>query len=197
MRSAILHATEELLVEAGFDALTIEAVAARAGVHKTTVYRRWPTKSELIADSAREASEENIPIPDSGSFSADLQALARAVAGNMTPEARGRRSRSLVAAAITSDELAAGMGGFWAERLALSGAIVERAIERGELPPGTDATLVIETLIGPLWVRLLLTGEPVTMELADEVAALVAAGAGAEATTHTAGVNDTASNPMP
>ena len=66
---------------------------------------------------------------------------------------------------------------FWAERLALSAAIVKRAVKRGELPPSSDANLIIETLIGPLWVRLLLTGETINTHLADSVAELVEAGA--------------------
>ena len=69
------------------------------------------------------------------------------------------------------------MHSFWAERLASTGLVVERAVERGELPPHTDPNLIIETLIGPLWIRLLLTGEPITDDLADRVAELVAAGA--------------------
>ena len=69
------------------------------------------------------------------------------------------------------------MHGFWAERLAASIPIVERAIERGDLPPTTDPNLVIETLIGPIWLRLLLTGETIDDDLADRVAALVTAGA--------------------
>jgi len=66
---------------------------------------------------------------------------------------------------------------FWSERLALSTPIVERAIERGELPPGSDAIVIIETLIGAIWVRLLLTGEVIDDDLADSAARLVAAGA--------------------
>ena len=69
------------------------------------------------------------------------------------------------------------MHGFWARRLTLSAEVVERAIQRGELPASTDANLVIETVIGPLWVRLLLTGEPITEDLADRVVELVTTGA--------------------
>jgi hypothetical protein len=86
-------------------------------------------------------------------------------------------ARTLVAASITSAEIAETGRAFWAERLALTGAIVARAIERGELPPDTDPNLVIEALIGPLYVRLLLTGEPVDEDFATRVAELVASGA--------------------
>jgi AcrR family transcriptional regulator len=173
----VLQATAELLTEVGYDQVSIDEVATRAGVHKTTVYRRWPTKPELIADTARVHSDENVPIPDTGTLQGDLRALARAVVANIGSEGGARRSRSIAAAAIASDELAAGMRTFWAERLTASGTIVDRAIERGELPPDTDPNLVIETLIGPLWIRLLLTGEPITNDLADRVAELVSVGA--------------------
>lgn len=177
VQASVLQATAELLTEIGYDALSIEAVAARAGVHKTTVYRRWPTKADLVGHTFRTHSEQNVPIPDSGSLAGDLQALARSVVANIGSDAGGRRARSIVAAAATSDELSAGMHEFWGERIEASSALIARAIERGELADDTDPNLIVETLIGPLWVRLLLTGEPLTNDLADHVAHLVAAGA--------------------
>ncbi len=86
-------------------------------------------------------------------------------------------SKTMIAAAVTSDEVAAGASEFWSERLVLAAGIVDNAIARGELDANADPNLIIETLIGPLYVRLLLTGEPITRRFADEVAALVAAGA--------------------
>lgn len=177
VRSAVLDATIELLSEMPYDALTVEEVAARAGVHKTTVYRRWPTKLELVTDATLTRSEQAVPIPDTGSLQGDLQALARSVAANIGSDAGGRMTRSIVGAAATSPDVAKGLPLFWSERLGLAGAVVDRAIARGELPPGTDGHLLIETLIGPLYVRLLLTGEPVTHAVADQAAAIVAAGA--------------------
>jgi len=177
VRAAVLDATSDLLTEVGYDQFSVDEVAARAGVHKTTIYRRWPTKAELIADAVRVHSAENVPIPDTGSILGDLQALARSVVANIGSEGGSRRSRSIVAAAAHSEELAASMHSFWAERLAVSVPIVERAIDRGDLPAGTDPNLIIETVIGPIWVRLLLTGEPLDTDLADRVAELVTAGA--------------------
>ncbi len=175
VRTDVLHAVSELLMEVGYDGLNVEDVADRAGVHKTTVYRRWPTKPELVFDAVGVQSQADVPIPDTGTLHGDLRAFARSIAANIGTEGGARRSRSLIVAALTSDQLATGMGAFWAERFAKASVIVERAIERGDLSPGTDPNLVIETLIGPLWVRLLLTGEPITDRLADDVAALVAA----------------------
>ncbi len=177
VRNDVVQATTDLLAEAGYEGLSIEAVADRAGVHKTTVYRRWPTKAELVADALSERSVQHVPVPDTGTFAGDLAALARAVASNIGSEIGGAMARTLVSASTTSSEVAATASEFWAERLALTGAIVDRAIERGEVPRGTDPDLVIQTLIGPLYVRLLLTGEPVDADFAARAAALVARGA--------------------
>jgi AcrR family transcriptional regulator len=177
VRTDVLRAATDILGEVGYDGLSMEAVAERAGVHKTTVYRRWPTKAELVLDTATEQSAEAVPIPDTGTFLGDLQAFARSVAANMTSGSGARRSTSIVIAAASSDHLTESMHQFWAHRFALASVIVERAVERGDVPADTDPSLIIEALIGPLWVRLLLTGEPVTDDLADRIAALVDAGA--------------------
>lgn len=164
-------------MEVGYAGMSVEDVAARAGVHKTTVYRRWPTKAELVYDAVGQQSAEAVPVPDTGNLLDDLRIFARQIVANIGSDGGSKRSRSIVAAAATSDELAAAMRGFWSDRLAASAPIVERAIERAELPSDADPNLIIESLIGPLWVRLLLTGEPITDDLADRVARLVAAGA--------------------
>lgn len=174
VRNSVLNAVLELLAEEGFERLSIEKVANRAGVHKTTVYRRWSTRAELVLDAARATSRQNVPVPDTGSFHGDLIELARSVAANIGTEPRTQITRSIVAASIGSEELASSMHTFWAERLSLTIPVVERAINRGELPPTTDANLIIETLIGPMWLRLLLTGETIDDDLADRVAGLVA-----------------------
>jgi AcrR family transcriptional regulator len=179
VREAVLAATVEVLAEDGYAGLGVEAVAARAGVHKTTVYRRWPTRAELVADALRERSERYVPVPDTGTLAGDLRALARAVAANIGSASGAAMARTLVAAAATSSEVAETAAEFWDERLRLTGVIVERAIARGELPEGTDPNLVIETVIGPLYVRLLLTGERIDAAFAARAAALVAAGAAA------------------
>lgn len=177
VRTSVLAATADLLNEVGYDEFSVDEVASRAGVHKTTVYRRWPTKAEMVADAIRAHSDENVPIPDTGTVLGDLRALARSVVANIGTDEGSRRSQSIVAASAQSQELAESMHSFWAERLAGSIPIIERAIERGELPQDSDPNLIIETLIGPIWIRLLLTGEPINDEFAHRVAELVVAGA--------------------
>jgi AcrR family transcriptional regulator len=178
-RAAVLDATLELLAEAGYGELSIERVADRAGVHKTTVYRRWPTKVDLVAAATRERSRVHVPVPDSGNLAGDLRALARSVAATL------RSSRvmtaNLVAATATSADLAVETRAFWVERLELTRVIVDRAIARGEVADSCDPHVIIETLVGPLYLRLLLTGEPIGDRVADEIADLVAAGATASA----------------
>lgn len=174
VRTAVLQAVHDLLAEVGYERMTIEEIARRAGVHKTTVYRRWPTKAELVLETARASSAENVPVPDTGTLHGDLQQLARGVVSNIGSDPGSQTTLAIVAAAAASAELAFAMHAFWAERLAVTIPVVERAIKRGELPLATDANLIIETLIGPIWIRLLLTGETIDNDLADRVATLVA-----------------------
>jgi AcrR family transcriptional regulator len=174
VRAAILEAVFDLIAEVGYDAVSVEEVADRAGVHKTTVYRRWPSKAELVLDATLHFSARTIPIPDTGSLRGDLRALARSVVANIGADTGARRSLSIVAATASSPELAASLHRFWAERLTLTEPIVERAIARGELPVGTDPNAVIEAVVGPLWMRLMLTGEPIDADVADRIVDLVA-----------------------
>jgi AcrR family transcriptional regulator len=178
VRTAVLQATVAALAEDGYEALNVEDVARRAGVHKTTVYRRWPTKAELIADAMRARSNERVEVPDTGTLAGDLQVLARAIVANIGSDDGSSLIKNLLAITGTSNVLADETREFWAERLRLTGEIVHRAVARGELPAGIDTNLVIEALIGPLYVRLLFTGEPIDNKVADQVARMVTAGAG-------------------
>jgi len=177
VRAAVLDATSALLTEVGYDQLSIDDVASRAGVHKTTVYRRWPTKPELIAEAARVQAAEDVPIPDTGTLLGDLQMLAREVAANIGSTGGARRARTIVAAAAASDELSQVVHSFWVHRLQAAATIIDRAVARAELPVAADANLIIEAVVAPIWLRLLLTGEPVDDDFADRVAELVTIGA--------------------
>ena len=179
VRTAVLRAAAELLDEVGYDALTYDEVAARADVHRTTVYRRWPTKPELVADAVDLHSEEHVPIPDTGTLRGDLGALAESVAINIGSEGGGRRSRSIVAAAATSEQLADVIHAFMSRRVDLTETVVTRAIERGDVAADRDPRVIVETVVAPIWFRLLLTGEPIDDDFVASVVALVSAGASA------------------
>jgi AcrR family transcriptional regulator len=161
VRAAAIEATLADLVESGYSGLSLESVARRAGVHKTTLYRRWGTREELVLEAMLERAGERISIPDTGSLRKDLLELARTAAANAATPEVAAMARAVAAGSPHDSKLAAANRRFWAERLALDAVIVERAIERGEITGGNDPVQVIESVLGPIHLRLLLTGEPV------------------------------------
>ena len=161
VRTAAIDATLAELAEGGYSALSLEKVARRAGVHKTTLYRRWGTREELVLEAMLERADEQISVPDTGSLRDDLLELARTSAANAASPEVSAMARAVAAESPHDSRLAAANRRFWAERLTLDCVIVERAIERGEVAVGTDPRRVIESVLGPIHLRLLLTGEPV------------------------------------
>ncbi|HWM08001.1 MAG TPA: TetR/AcrR family transcriptional regulator [Solirubrobacteraceae bacterium] len=173
VRAAALAAAMDELAESGYAAVTLEGVARRAGVHKTTLYRRWGTREALVLEAMLEHAGERVPVPDTGSLREDLLALATAAAATAATPQGEAVVRAVVAAGRHDEALAAANRRFWTERLALDGAIVERAIARGELAAGVDAESVIEAVLGPIYFRLLVTGEPVDRTFIELVVDLV------------------------
>jgi AcrR family transcriptional regulator len=161
VRTAAIAATLAELAEHGYSALSLESVARRAGVHKTTLYRRWGSREELVLEAMLERAGERISVPNTGSLRKDLLELARTAAANAASPEVAAMARAVAAGAPHDSKIAAANRRFWAERLALDGVIVERAIERGEVPAATQPLRVIESVLGPIHLRLLLTGEPV------------------------------------
>jgi AcrR family transcriptional regulator len=176
VRAAVLAATIEELAEAGYSALTLDGVARRAGVHKTTLYRRWGAREALVLEAMLEHVGERVPVPDTGSLRDDLLALASAGAATASTPAGEAVVRAVVAAGAHDPALAAANHRFWTERLAMDGEIVTRAIERGEVRPGTDPEAVIEAVLGPVYFRLLVTGEQPDRAFIELVVDLVSAG---------------------
>lgn len=158
VRREVLEATLELLREQG-DAFTIPQVAARAGVHDATIYRRWGTRDALVVDAIRSHLGESVPIPDTGSLAGDLTVfLEHSVAFLASP-----LGTQLVRATIGAESPASNpRAAYWPMRLQEIGVMVERAVARGELPPASLAatTLTAEMLLAPLYFRLLVTRAP-------------------------------------
>jgi AcrR family transcriptional regulator len=169
VRAAAIAATLAELAESGYSALSLERVATRAGVHKTTLYRRWGTREELVLEAMLERAAQRISVPDTGSLRSDLLELARTAAANAATPEVAAMARTVAAEAPYDDRLAAANQRFWAERLALDAVIVERAIERGEVTAGTDPRRAIESVLGPIHLRLLLTGEPIDGAFLQEI----------------------------
>jgi AcrR family transcriptional regulator len=176
VRRSAIDATLAELAEGGYAALSLERIARRAGINKTTVYRRWGTREELVLEAMLDRAVERISVPDTGSLREDLLELARSAAANAASPEVAAMARAVAAQAPYDARLAAGNRRFWAERLAVDAVVVERAVERGEIRAGVVPELVIESVIGPIHLRLLLTGEAIDEAFLVQVVDLVVAG---------------------
>jgi AcrR family transcriptional regulator len=157
VRAAVLEATLAEVAEHGFGGLSIDSVASRAGVHKTTVYRRWPTRSALVVDALLDRSRVRVPIPDTGSVQRDLRELTHSIVANLNSPVGGGVARALVAESDRTPEMRDAALEFWRNRFALVADVIARGVDRGELPAHTDPDFLIEAIIGPLYLRLLVT----------------------------------------
>ncbi len=158
-RQAVLHATLDLLAERGFGALTVDAVAERSGVHKTTVYRRWSSPDGLVAAALQMGAEDDWTAPDTGSFEDDLYEVAAEVVRWFTEPELKELPTASVSAAFQSPPAAEALHDFYQDRHSRMAPIVERAVARGEVPLGTDGDNVIRAVCGPMFYRLFLSRE--------------------------------------
>jgi AcrR family transcriptional regulator len=155
----ILQVTRELLVECGVQGLTIEKVAARAGVAKTTIYRRWRDKDELALAVVLDMVEQVVKLPELGDTRAELLAFVNAAVNVLGSTLMGRVMQGLVSDLATDPELAqAFRDRVVSVRDGEVERLVERGIARGDLRPDTDPETAHELLIGPVYYRLLLSG---------------------------------------
>jgi AcrR family transcriptional regulator len=181
--AAILDAAQAVLRDAGFGGFTVDAVAARAGVGKATIYRRWTSREDLLFDVARSIVEPQQD-PDSGSLRDDLVELfstayvakARALATE-----RGDLMAAIVAEAAVNAELKRLLREFLDQRRELTRAIVERAVQRGELAIDIDRDLLIDLIAGPLFYRTTMSGRSVDEPIVATVVGIVLQGLGAAA----------------
>jgi AcrR family transcriptional regulator len=156
----IVDTTLSMLAEKGFGGLTIEGVAERSGVNKTTVYRWWPSKAALVADALIEAGALEFAVPDTGSFEGDLTELATRIAALLTTPPSADIAVAALAASASHPELAVSVRGFFADRLAREQPIFERAVARGELAADTDPMTIVDLIAGAIWLRVVFRGQP-------------------------------------
>jgi AcrR family transcriptional regulator len=175
--AAVLAAAIEELSARDYADISVESIAARAGVHKTTVYRRWGSKVEIIKQALIGAAGAHIQVPDTGGVDGDLLLLARAVQVVLSPPQGAAITTALIVGGLASTELAEVMRQFWAARVEAISAIVDRAVSRGELPAGTDVVALMRALAAPLYYQLLVARVPVTETDADLAAAATLAAA--------------------
>lgn len=179
VRRRVLDAVRAQLVEHGYDALSVDAVADRSGVHRTTVYRRWCDVGGLLADVLAEATDDGWHPPDTGSLDGDLVAINREIYTALTTDPP--ITAALIAASFRSEQAADALRIFWADRYDRCAIIVPRAAERGEIPARTDPRRLLIAATAPLYHELVLLRTPASTHLADRSArdAAIAAQAGA------------------
>lgn len=180
---AILAATRTALAEQGWGRLTLGDVAARAGVAKTTLYRRWAGKNELVVDAVAALFEEQLELPDLGSLEADIQGVVLRFAELLNRPETGTALMAVIAEAAHDDAL----------RLRIREAIVDRqkhlvvlgrkrAQQRGEIPPEDSAAgpardnLIFDVVAGAVVHRVMVSSEPVDEEWAGRLAVLLVVG---------------------
>ena len=169
-RAAILDATRELLAEVGVRGLTVEGVAARAGVAKTTIYRRWRSKDELALAVLIDMVEQFVAVPDLDNTREELVAFVGGAVRILGSTLMGRVMQGLVSDLAADPELASAFRErVVATRVAEVHRLVERGILRGDLRPDTDRELMHELLFGPVYYRLMLSGAPLDSGLAERV----------------------------
>jgi AcrR family transcriptional regulator len=157
---AIVAATLALLAEEGYSQLSMEAVAARAGVGKATIYRRWHSKSELVAEVLSGLRQGGAP-PDTGSFRGDVLELAR----RQLSLVRGQPGFGRLAPRLLGDSAddaalhAMALGSMVTPMRAILGELIARALERGELRPDIDPEIVTDIVQGSIFYKVLILGQ--------------------------------------
>ncbi|RKI48629.1 TetR/AcrR family transcriptional regulator [Corallococcus sp. AB004] len=177
-RQAILTAAVELVGEVGYARLTVEAIAARAGVGKQTIYRWWPSKGAVVLDAFVELSGGNQPaaLPDTGNLKADLRVVLRATVQELTDPRFELPSRALTAESQSDPALAQQfVEAVLRPHLRAVQERLRSAQQAGQVAKGVDLDVAVELLVGPLFHRWLLRTAPLTSAYADTVVDLVIA----------------------
>lgn len=152
----ILDSTLRLVAEVGIAALTVDAVAQRAGVGKATIYRRWSSKEAMLLD-AWASCLQPVPTPDTGNLHDDLALVLGSVEDPLRNTLLQRVYPQMIAAAKVNPEVAEQYRAFIAQRRAPLQTVLRRAAERGEIDPSCDIEMVHDLLIAPLLHRWLVT----------------------------------------
>ncbi len=160
-KNAILTASYDLLLENGFEAVTVEKIAERASVSKATIYKWWPNKAAVVMDSFLSAAVARLPVPDSGSVFSDMLVQVTHLARFLISR-EGKVITELIAEGQFDPGLAeAYRARYFTPRRLDSRHILERGIQRGELKEDLDIELSIDLIYGPIFYRLLITGQPI------------------------------------
>ena len=176
---AILDAAVDLFAERGFEGFSVEDVADRAGVSKATVYRRYPSKVDLVVEAGSCLATDELTFPDTGNLRDDVRGLARSLVNAFKNTRAGKMMPVMTFERRRYPELDAGYRRFLADRKARTREVLRRGIDRGELPPDTDVAVMSSMLVGPIFHRLMITQEPLNDAFVDALVDAVLHGFGA------------------
>jgi len=169
-RQAVLEAADDLLVEIGFAAVTIEGIAARAGVGKQTIYRWWSSKTDVLLDAFLDDAVEHLTPQDTGDLGRDLRTHLRNLAEFLTQSDAGAVFRALAGQAQHDAKMAERFRrDYLGQQREVDRLPLQRAVERGELAADTDIELAVDQLVGPIYYRVLVTGETVGSKFTDSL----------------------------
>jgi AcrR family transcriptional regulator len=174
-RERVLEAVAALLLDGGYEALTVDSVAARSGVHRTTVYRRWRDAGRLLADTLDAARDQPWEPPDTGSLTGDLTEINHQVVQALTGQPS--LTRALIAASFRSSAAADALQSFWEDRYTRAAVVIQRAAARGEIGTGIDARTVIVAACAPVFHELTLMQAPAPADIAERYARVAATAA--------------------
>jgi AcrR family transcriptional regulator len=178
----ILEATTALLLEKGYAGLTIDGVAAAAGVSRPTIYRRWASKPVLVIAALAQSTGLSLPVPNTGSVRQDLMAVQR----HQIESFNGAESRRVTAGLVADIAADPELGDLYLKKYATPRResvwrALQRGVDRGELSPDIDFSIVSDLLIGPLFMRSVVWGQELDASMAkttvDVVMAAYAKGA--------------------
>jgi AcrR family transcriptional regulator len=167
-RLVVLAATTELLFERGFAGVSVDEICRRSGVAKTTIYRHWPTRAELLRDACSTIGTPQ-QVPDTGSFEMDVTDLMTKLAHLLRTAKWTSVLPSIIDAAERDSDIAVMHSKLQQGYSAPFEIVILRAVERGELPKDTDAAMLIAALTGPLFYRRWFSREPLTDAFAKQV----------------------------
>jgi AcrR family transcriptional regulator len=170
VRERVFGAVREALERGDPAALTIDEVARRSGVHKATIYRRWLSTAGLVADLLIALTPVRTPLPDTGDLRRDLIEVATRVSDTIASP-MSRTMLPLVAASA-DDRLARAAAGYWASLFDHTATVIRRAQQRGQAATDVDPVSALETLLGPIYLRALVTHQPVDAAFIERAASL-------------------------
>ena len=164
----ILDAALELLASGGYAGFRLDELAKRAGVAKTTILRRWPSKAAVAAAAVEQLALQTTDVPATGTLRGDLHALLTSAVTVFT-NGHGDFVPRLIRESGHHPEIADLLQTVIHTRRLAYRRVLNRAIARHELDPGIDQEIIIDLLVGPMWTRLLITREPITKPFVDDI----------------------------